>query len=681
MSQTTSVSTQDATFLARDVQLKLTEEQIDQLASVQAGSVTDAELGRWYGVDNTRLIAQDSSAGSAAGLALPTTPSSVQGSIGTGLASLTGAAFDSTYLADVTSLKTMETVGGAAEISGGSNAVFQQIATASNGLVAEQLNDALHVQALMAGTTPVAIGGSMPFAGPAPAANGALNATDQAFMTTATQGNLTAEQEAGLDITGAPDLSVQTLGVWNRCENAQAQVNIAALATAEGYAPPTTITAAQAAQVTALGSLTGTAFETAYLADQVANDQVLGAAIKTELASGSDPALTTLASLILAPAAALLTQAIIETVQVGGGFTDTTLAPNTPVGAMVSTIAAQAGAGALTIGLASTAPASLSGASGVLLVNGAAAPVSIPGGYADVLDVAGAPVTLVAAASATNTIVGGTQGITYYGATGSGGTILLNGGSNLVLGTATGAGNATVVGSARGTNTIYAGGGQDQIASGTGTNLIGLGSGSNVVTAQGTDTLVESSGTDLVYGAGASQVVFGGTGRLTFVGGAGSATVVTGTAPTTLFGGSGGSINLFGAASGNLLIAGAGNETLEGGSATGANVFVAGAGSVALLGGAGNDTFVASSGAATMTGAGGSNLFAFVSGATKGGTDVITDFGASSGNRVLVTGYGTTNASVLATASVSGGSTTVTLADNTKVQFLGVSTLSSTSFL
>ncbi len=679
MSGTTS--TQDATFLANDVQLKLTEQQIDQLASVQAGSVTDAELGRWYGVDNGRLIAQDSTAGGNAGLTLPTAPSAAQGSIGTALASLTGAAFDNAYLADVISLKTQETVGGGTEISSGTNAVFQQIATASNGLVAEQLNDAQHVQSVQSNGMTVTIGGSMPFAGPAPAASGPLNAVDQAFVTAATQGAITAEQEAVLAITKAPDLSVQTLGVWNRCENAQAQVNVAAVANAGGVAPPTVLTTSQAAQVSALGSLTGTAFETAYLADQVANDQAFGAAIKAEIAGGSDPALVTLATLITAPAAALLTQAIIETAQVGGGFTDTTLAPNTLVGAMVSTIASQAGAGTLAIGLASSGPAALASGSGVLLVDGAAAPVSIPGGYADVLAVAGAPVTLVAAASTMNTVVGGTQGLTYYGAAGSGGMLMLDGGTNLVLGTATGAGSATVIGAAGSANTIFAGGGNDQIAAGSGANLIGLGSGSNVVTAQGTDTVVTSSGTDVVYGAGTSQVVFGGTGHLTFVGGAGTATVVTGSAATTLFGGSGGTVNLFGAATGNILAAGAGNETLEGGSATGANVFVGGSGSDALLGGAGNDTFVAGSGAATMTGSGGSNVFEFIAGATKGGTDVITDFGSSSGNRVLVSGYGSSNAAVVATATVGGGSTTVTLGDSTKVVFVGVSSLGTASFV
>ena len=110
-------------------------------------------------------------------------------------------------------------------------------------------------------------------------------------------------------------------------------------------------------------------------------------------------------------------------------------------------------------------------------------------------------------------------------------------------------------------------------------------------------------------------------------------------------------------------------------------MFVGGSGSTALLGGAGNDTFVAGSGAETMTGSGGANLFAFVSGATKGGTDVIADFGTSSSNRVLVSGYGSSNSAVAATATVSGGSTTVTLGDNTKVVFVGVSSLGTASFV
>ncbi len=676
-----TVNTQDQTFITSDIQLKTAELAIDQLAINNSSLVTVAELGRWYAVDNTRLLAQDNTAAAAAGVTVPTTLTAAQGSLVSALSSLSGTAFTNTYLADVISLKTQETVGGAAEISSGSNAVFQQIATASNGLVAEQLNDAQHVQASVSGGTAVAIGNSMPFAGPAPAANGTLNAQDQTFITALTQGALTAQQEAGLAITNSPDLSVQTYGVWNRCENAQAQVNVQALAQAEGGIVPTTLTAAQAMQVSALTSLTGTAFESAYTADQISNDQVLRSVLAAEVSGGSDPALVALAQLITTPAQGLLTQGVIETTQIGASISGTALAPNTTAGSLVSNLATAAASGSLTIGNVSTGPAPLSGgATGLLLDDVANSSTVLPAGYTDVLDVAGGPVTVSATANTTNLLVGGTSGFTYYGATGSGGTALLTGGNSLLEGTSTGAGNFTVIATG-GANTIFAGSGSDQIATLGGTNLIGLGSGSNVLTSSGTDTVLASSGTNLIFGAGGGQTVFGGTGGTTFVGGANdSATLITGSAPVQAFASSGGTINLFGAASGNVLVAGGGNETLQGGSATGNTTFFGGSGTAALLGGAGNDTFVAGKGGAAMTGSGGSNLFVFVAGGTGGATDTITDFGANAGNKVQVTGYGQSAQTLLSTASVSGGNTTVTLSDNTKVQFLGVSNLGTASF-
>ncbi len=681
-STTATLSAQDQNFLLTDTENKYAESQIDSLATTAAGSSTVAELGRWFGADYGRLIGTNIAAAKEVNGQVPSGPGTSEVASITNLTPLTGTAFDSAYLTDVIALKGMDTMGGATEIASGTNPLLVQVATASNSLVTEHLQEAAYAQAVLAGTTPPAVSPSMAVAGPPLAPNTALNAQDQTFITNATQGGLTAIQEGELALspTLSPDLSVQEYGYWQRCENSQLGVNIAALAAAEKGVVPTTLTSAQSIQVATLQTFTGTLFEGVFAADQVSNDQVLGNLIRSEIAGGSDTALVALAQAVLVPAEQLLAQAVIESVQVGGGFTDASIAPNTLVGAVVTNIAEAAGTGSLTIGNVSTGAASLpAGTAGVLLVDVAGETVTAPGGYSDILDIAG-PETITGGMGATNTVVGAASGVTYYGTTGSAGLLLLDGGSSLVLGAGTGAGNYTVIGSNAGDNTIFAGSGNDVIATGTGASLVGLGSGINTVTAQGNDTVMSSTGNDVVYGAGTATALFAGTGNLIFVGASGTASVVTGTTATVLFGGAGGSVDLFGAANGNILAAAGGNETLQGGAATGNNVFFGGSGSDALVGGTGNDIFVAGAGSTVFTGGGGNNTFEFVSGATAGATDFITDFGGSSGNRILLAGYTGSTASALSTETVSGGNTTITLADTTKVQFLGVSNLTATSF-
>ena len=699
-SATTTLSAQDQTFLLNDTENKYAESQIDSSASVTAASATVGELGRWFGVDYGRLIGADLAIAKTFNVQSPSGPGVPQVALITSLGSLSGTAFDTTYLSDVATLKQQDIAGASTEISSGSNPVAIQAAMASNSLVTEHLAETQYVQAALAGTALPAVPNSMPIAGPPLAPTTSSNAVDQTFVTNAVQGGITAMQEGmfAASASTSPDLSLQMYGYWTRCENAQAGANITATAAALNAASaagtnasgtavtgtfvvPTTITSAQAIQVATLSSFTGTVAEITFAADQVSNDQFLVSSIKTEITGGSDQAMVALAQAILTPAEALLTQAIIESEQVGGGFADAQLAPNTLDGAVVAQIATAAGAGALTIGNLSIGPATLaSGTGGVLLVDVSGANVVAPTGYADILDISG-PATINAAAMTANTVVGATSGVTYFGATGSSGEILLDGGNSLMEGATTGGGNYTVVGSNAGTNTIFAGSGTDLTATGTGASLVGLGSGANTVFSQGADTILGGAGADVIYGSGPTQAVFGGTGSLIFVGGAGVATLVTGSTPVVAFGAAGGSINLFGAATGNILAASSGNETLQGANATGANVFFGGTGTTAMVGGTGNDLFVAGKGAAVMIGGVGNNTFEFVAGATGGATDFITDFATSSANRVLLSGYNSTTTAVLNTATVSGGSTTITLADNTKVQFVGDTHLTAASFL
>jgi Ca2+-binding RTX toxin-like protein len=84
----------------------------------------------------------------------------------------------------------------------------------------------------------------------------------------------------------------------------------------------------------------------------------------------------------------------------------------------------------------------------------------------------------------------------------------------------------------------------------------------------------------------------------------------------------------------------------------------------------------ATQGASTLTGGAGNNLFFFQHGNVNG-TDVITDFTASSGNQLAMSGYdslvggGPQSAAqaALAGATTVGGNTSMTLADGTRITF------------
>jgi Ca2+-binding RTX toxin-like protein len=149
----------------------------------------------------------------------------------------------------------------------------------------------------------------------------------------------------------------------------------------------------------------------------------------------------------------------------------------------------------------------------------------------------------------------------------------------------------------------------------------------------------------------------------------------------TLFGGGSGD-QLFAAGSAaHLLLAGSGNETLSGTSSSGNNVFYAGSGSDSMGGGSGIETFIGGHGSATMLGGTSADLYGFVSG-LGGGTDEIANFDAGKGDRLTLQGYGSNAVTTaLSGAQVTGSNTMLTLADNTRIELLGVSNLTSANFV
>jgi Ca2+-binding RTX toxin-like protein len=158
--------------------------------------------------------------------------------------------------------------------------------------------------------------------------------------------------------------------------------------------------------------------------------------------------------------------------------------------------------------------------------------------------------------------------------------------------------------------------------------------------------------------------------------------VNSGTGTATIFGSSGGNINLVGGGAATV-VAGLGNETLNASGSTG-SVVVYGTpagtvpGSSLIIAGSGNDTLVAGGGpgATTMTGGSGTDTFVFFKQASAGGPDIIANFTAS--DRVFIEGYASTgSASALVnSAAVGSGNVTLTLSDGTTVTFANLSSAS-----
>ncbi len=247
--------------------------------------------------------------------------------------------------------------------------------------------------------------------------------------------------------------------------------------------------------------------------------------------------------------------------------------------------------------------------------------------------------------------------------------------------------NATVAGST-GSLMVAATGAFEQVGLGAGGGTIfggtqgvySLAGSAAVVGSDGSNTVSVNQAAATVFAGSGNDTVFGPTGHgsLTFIGGAGSSVVNGGTNGATLFGADGGTITLSGSGA-NMVGVGTG-ATVDARMTSGGNVFFGGDAANTVLGGTGADVFVLGKGATSLTGgATGANVFDFVASATGGATDVISDFKAA--DKLALSGYTANTAQdVLKSATVSGGSTTVTLSDQTKIVFQNYTNLNATNF-
>ncbi len=276
---------------------------------------------------------------------------------------------------------------------------------------------------------------------------------------------------------------------------------------------------------------------------------------------------------------------------------------------------------------------------------------------------------------------------------GSGTSVVLSESSDQInAGTGTGlvfleGSHATIAGST-GALMVAATGAYEQVALGAGGGTIfggaqgsySLAGSAAVVGSDGSNTISVNQAAATVFAGTGNDTVFGptGSGSLTFIGGAGSSSVIGGSTAATLFGADGGTITLTG--SGANLVGVGSAARVDASMATGSNVFFGGTAASTILGGTGTDVFVLGAGATSLTGgATGANVFDFVASATGGATDVISDFKAT--DKLAISGYkADTAADVLKSATVSGGSTTVTLSDQTKIVFQNYTNLNAGNF-
>jgi Ca2+-binding RTX toxin-like protein len=287
----------------------------------------------------------------------------------------------------------------------------------------------------------------------------------------------------------------------------------------------------------------------------------------------------------------------------------------------------------------------------------------------------------------------GGSGALVYG--GVGNLSILDTAAGSTIDGGTGGLTATIAGS---NDLVFSGAATSQLdlAGSSGATIIGdtgaitvtAGSASNALvygpTSGGGMDFIGGSGSASVFGQAGSDTITGGSGPLLAVAGANETMDVTGGgAGTTLFAGSGGSDITYAGTTGALVyVAGAGNVTLNASGSTTNNFYWAGAAgdttaTESIVGGSGNNEMVVGPGSDTLTGGSANNVYDFIativgtsSIASAGNTDVITNI--LSGNSAVDLSGGLSTMS----AATAGSETTVTLSDNTKITFLGVTSSS-----
>lgn len=210
--------------------------------------------------------------------------------------------------------------------------------------------------------------------------------------------------------------------------------------------------------------------------------------------------------------------------------------------------------------------------------------------------------------------------------------------------------------------------------------------GEGTISGAAGDTISASGNLSVLQGQNQSISV---AGTLSFLNGTGNTTLAGG-ANSTIWGAQG--LNANANMSGYTIFTAnqpnaTGDQTYDASASSGNIEYWSGPGTSSFTGGSGDDHFVfgtafegtSGDSIVTVTGGAGANSFGVLSG-HNGGNITITDFDASKGDFFFQYFYKPANAvqavqDLLATATVSGGNTTLQLDNNMQVTFLGVTNL------
>ena len=187
-----------------------------------------------------------------------------------------------------------------------------------------------------------------------------------------------------------------------------------------------------------------------------------------------------------------------------------------------------------------------------------------------------------------------------------------------------------------GTDTLYGGSGADYMRGGEGNDILHGGSENDMLSGnEGDDTLYGDGGGDDLHGGDGADTLYGGAGVDTLYGDAGDDTLNGGDASDVLYGDAGVD-TLNGGAGGDVIYGGADNDILNGGA--GNDLLEGSAGTDTLYGGAGSDYLRGDSlaliGTEIFTGPADADIF--VLNTADSGTDTITDFTPSAGDKIRI---------------------------------------------
>ena len=272
-----------------------------------------------------------------------------------------------------------------------------------------------------------------------------------------------------------------------------------------------------------------------------------------------------------------------------------------------------------------------------------------------------------------DTVIAGSGAVTVNAATGSDFVFAGSGPLNFSGGT----GASTILGAANGSATLSGG-------------TIPIGStGSVVAISYGATTFHPQGGSATIAAFGGSVTVTAGTGSGVYLGGpAGNNLMMGGLGffHTTMIGGGNGDQLFARNLGGDVMQAGPGAVTMSALTSAGNNKFYGGPGVNVMFLGTGNDQVLTGTGAATIVGGNlgapqgsGRGLIAFVNGNHP---DVqIQSFGSAQ-NFISLVGFTPGEVTrALSAATFVGGSENLLLSDGTKIQFVGITNLTSASFL